>query len=454
MSSQRLGGVVAALVGMCLHFGIPARGSEIFSVTYPPSKQPGELEVEAAYYLWIPPGLKQVRAVIVHQHGCGEGAENSGETAALDWHWQALATEHESALLAPRYRARTGACGLWADPRNGSGAVFLRALTDLGQQSGHPELATVPWCLWGHSGGGYWASLMLEKYAERIVAVFCRSGAALAIKKGELPRPEFPPAAFGVPILFNPGLKERGDAKFNTAWDSSLKSFDAFRSNRALVAFAPDPLSSHDCRNSRLLAIPFFDACLRLRLPRPGATLTAADPAGGFWADWHTGTAKSAKLGADTNLNSWLPDAGCARAFAEYVTTGKTTDTTPPRRAPVITNMISGPHPGEVTLEWTAEADLESGVRQFAIYRENQLIARYPDKLNDRNGFYQFQAISFHDTPAPETPPLRFTDKTAPPNTQPAYTISVINGAGLEGPPSKPAKPPAPEKAKAKPQTI
>ena len=76
-------------------------------------------------------------------------------------------------------------------------------------------------------------------------------------------RSNYPPAAFGVPVVLNPGVKERGHAQFNGAWTGSLQFFEQFRSKGAPVAFAPDPFSSHDCRNSRLLAIPFFDACLR-----------------------------------------------------------------------------------------------------------------------------------------------------------------------------------------------
>ena len=49
-----------------------AAGNDVISLSYPPSKQDGELSCEAHYYLWLPPGVKQVRGVIVHQHGCGQ----------------------------------------------------------------------------------------------------------------------------------------------------------------------------------------------------------------------------------------------------------------------------------------------------------------------------------------------------------------------------------------------
>ena len=48
---------------------------EVLSVTYPPSGKPGELALEATFHVWLPPQAKHIRAVIVHQHGCGDGAE-------------------------------------------------------------------------------------------------------------------------------------------------------------------------------------------------------------------------------------------------------------------------------------------------------------------------------------------------------------------------------------------
>ncbi len=40
-----------------------------------------------------------------------------------------------------------------------------------------------------------------------------------------------------------------------------------YRSKGGLIAFAPDPKTGHETGDSRYLAIPFFDACLGLRLP-------------------------------------------------------------------------------------------------------------------------------------------------------------------------------------------
>ena len=151
-----------------------------YRVRYEASTQPGELVFPVNYTLWIPKNVRMLRGVVVHQHGCGEGSCLSGLTGVYDLHWQALARTHQCALLSPSYEQPEGAdCQMWCDPRNGSGAAFHKCLVDLGEKSGHPELAKVPWVLWGHSGGGHWAGGMVLLYPERVVAAWLRSGVPL-----------------------------------------------------------------------------------------------------------------------------------------------------------------------------------------------------------------------------------------------------------------------------------
>jgi hypothetical protein len=83
--------------------GTAAAAGNYLEVSYPPSTQPGELQLGVTYTLWIPDGVTTFRGIIVHQHGCGSGACKGGETAAYDLHWQALAKKWECALLGPSY---------------------------------------------------------------------------------------------------------------------------------------------------------------------------------------------------------------------------------------------------------------------------------------------------------------------------------------------------------------
>ena len=153
----------------------PAVKPPYYRVRYEASTKPGELIFPVQYTVWIPKGVKTLRGVVVHQHGCGEGSCKSGQTGAFDLHWQALAKKHDCALLAPSYEQPQKAnCQMWCDPRNGSDAAFRRALQDLGKRCAHPELATVPWALWGHSGGGHWAGGMTLLFPERTIASWLR----------------------------------------------------------------------------------------------------------------------------------------------------------------------------------------------------------------------------------------------------------------------------------------
>ena len=123
------------------------------------------------------------------------------------------------ALLGPSYHVLNeqidlspGGSELWFDPRHGSEKTFLKALGDLAAASGHAELETVPWILWGHSGGGIWSDVMTTLHPERVVAVWLRSGSAAAFRTHpEFAQPQVPAAVYAIPIMANPGVKEKPD---------------------------------------------------------------------------------------------------------------------------------------------------------------------------------------------------------------------------------------------------
>jgi hypothetical protein len=412
-------------------------------VSYPPSTEPGELQFGVTYTLWIPDGVARLRGIIVHQHGCGSGACKGGATAAYDLHWQALAKRWDCALLGPSYQQEDKQnCRLWCDPRNGSQRTFLRALGELASKSKHPELETVPWCLWGHSGGGFWASLMQTMHPERIVAIWLRSGTAYAVwEKGEIPKPEIPEAAYAIPVMCNPGAKENGDKRFSGAWNGALAMFKAYRAKGAPIGFAPDPRTAHECGDCRYLAIPFFDACLAMRLPdkgSPGQKLKPVDTKAAWLAGLLSDKAEPLTSYAGKAEEAvWLPNAQVAKAWAEYVKTGAVSDVTPP---PAAFGVRATRKPDQsVELTWGAEADFESGIQGFVIQRDGKDVARLPDKPLGRFGRPLFQAMSYHDTPERPLPEMRFVDRSATPGAKHEYRVIVVNGASLKSQPSSPA---------------
>ena len=405
-----------------------------FEVTCPPSTRTNELSLGVTYRMWLPDGVKTVRGVIVHQHGCGVGSRKGAEPGAHDLHWQALCKKWDCALLVPSYlQEEKDNCRLWYDPRNGSCKTFLKSLADFAAQSGHPELERAPWCLWGHSGGGFWASLMQMMYSERIVAIWFRSGTAFEYwEKGEIAKPEIPAAAMGIPMMCNPGVKENGDKRFNAAWSGALAMFKAYRAKGAPIGFAPDPRTSHETGDSRYLAIPFFDACLALRLPDAGsksASLKPVDLRQAWLAPLLGEDAKPAgNFSGNLAESVWLPGEAFAKGWVQYVKTGATEDTTPP---PAPTHVKAAVKSSGVELTWEAEVDFESGLTAFLIERDGQPLAQVPEKPKNNFGRPLFQNMSYGDTPVAPLLDFRFTDKTAKGGEKHEYRVVTVNGVGL-----------------------
>jgi pimeloyl-ACP methyl ester carboxylesterase len=402
----------------------PPAEAPYYRVRYEASKEPGELIFPVKYTVWIPPGLKTLRGVVVHQHGCGVGSCKSGLTGAFDLHWQALAQKHDCALLSPTYEQPDGSdCQMWCDPRNGSDATFRKSLVDLGQQSGHPELATVPWALWGHSGGGHWAGGMVMLHPNRVAAAWLRSG--VPYLKPNPKRPDIKPhqltdPVLKVPIMCNLGTKEGvtvTTGRFAGVWPANLEFFDAIDSrhydNR--IAFAVDPLTGHECGNQRYLSIPWFDACLTARLSnKPGAPLRSINLYGSVVPRVKVGT-----------RSIWAPTLIFISQWVDYTRDTKIRDTTPPP-APTHLQVKNN------QLTWQATADLESGLAHFIIERDGKQIATVPEKPKNNFGRPIFQGLQYSDTPAQPLVKMRFTDPKPKEGKAHKYRIIAVNTVGLK----------------------
>ena len=341
-------------------------------------------------------------------------------------------------MLGPAFhQAEKDNCRLWCDPRNGSRKAFLRCLADFAALSGHPELENAPWCLWGHSGGGFWSSIMQTLDPDRIVAIWFRSGTAFSTwEKGDIPKPDISAAALAIPAMCNPGAKENGDKRFNSAWTGNLAMFQAYRFKGAPIGFAPDPRTGHETGDSRYLAIPFFDACLAMRLPsRAGDPLKPVDMKQAWFAELQGDEVQpAAKFTGKANEAVWLPNERIAKAWLEYVRVGETGDTTPPS-APTNVRTVRTASVG-VELTWEAEADFESGLQAFVIQRDGKDLAQYPEKPSAKFGRSLFQGKTHGDTPEKPVREMKFTDTTAKPGEKHSYAVIAVNSVGLRSKPS------------------
>jgi len=429
-------------ISLLLLTASPLLRAELFEIHYPASKTDGELQIAVTHRLWIPDGAETLRGVIVVQHGCGVGSGRSAESTVYDLHWQELARKWDCALMGPRYhQAEEQDCRLWCDPGNGSDAVFLRALDDFAKRAGRPELAVVPWCLWGHSGGGFWSSLLQMEHPERIAAIWFQSGTAYSRwMSGEMEAPEIPEAAMKIPMIANPGLKEKDHERFKVAYSGSLAMVRDYRTRGAPIAFAPDPKSGHETRDSRYLAIPFFDACLGLRLPEKagGGTLRDIDMESSVYVPLEEVYDAGADLAplekGDRSEQNWLPNEALAVAWAEFVATGGVTDQTPPP-APTDVRVKHG------DLTWTARADLESGLQSFVILRGDKEIGKI-DPVPSRRGLPLFQGMTYNGTPTDAFRSMSFPlpEPAAGALKGPGYRVITVNTAGLRSDPSSKKK--------------
>jgi hypothetical protein len=423
---------------------VPSSGvGRYFHVFYPASQTAGELQIAVNYTLWMPEAIDKVRGVIVHQHGAGMEAAHYGSFSAYDLHWQALAKKWDCVLVGPSYRVTNdavdltpGGAELWFDPRHGSDKAFMKALGEIGEKSGHPEIATVPWCLWGHSGGGIWSNAMSILYPSRVAAAFLRSGAVNMFRgRPQFPQLDVPEAVYAIPIMTVAGIMERR----NGSWGTFTTTFQEYRAHGAPIGWAPDPRTAHFCGDSRYLAIPFFDASLAMRLPEKGAKIQALRPVdhSHAWVAAYPGdiAVPASEFKGDEKQAVWLPNAAVAKAWMDYVKSGTVADSSlPPAPFNVRVNDKGG-QGMEVT--WDAEAGLASGLGGFIVLRDDQGVARLPAQAPEEiYGRPLFQGLSFHDTPTGPLPRVVYLDSSAKPGVDHIYTVTALSGAGV---PSIPA---------------
>ncbi len=123
-----------------------------------------------------------------------------------------------------------------------------------------------------------------------------------------------------------------------------------------------------------------------------------------------------------------------AKAWGEYVKTGAVGDTTPPSPPFHVKASYRGEQGAEIT--WNADADFESGIREFFLLRDGEELAKVPQDPVGRYGRPLFQSMTYHDTPARPLSEMRYLDTSAKPGEKHLYTVVTINSVGLKSDPS------------------
>lgn len=350
---------------------------QYYEVSIRPGKQ--DLLSSAQYRIWIPPSAKIIRGIIIRQHGCGINAKSNGLNHANDMQWQTLAKKYNMALLGTELVGKED-CSEWFNIGGGSGKALLKALGMLAKISKHSELDEVPWALWGHSGGAYWCTDILFEYPEKVLCAIQRSG-GLAFTK------LWNPAVKQVPVLWMAGEKDIVDG-YDYVREMTKKSFYSYRRYGAIWGIAIDPIADHGNRKGRSYAIRWMDAVLNMRLPDIGNIPVQLDAHGHWLGNPVTKEVKPAQeVESGYNEWVWIPTEALAKNWKEFTETGWVTDSTPP---PIPYGLEIKRSNGRYVLSWNSDIDMESGIKQFNIYRDNKLL----DVVGGQNH-------NFHDAPEP-----------------------------------------------------
>jgi len=368
-----------------------------------------DLFKSAKYRIWIPVGVNEIRGIIIRQHGCGINAKDNGLNHANDLQWQALAKKHKMALLGPELIGKE-ACSEWFNIEGGSGKALLKALRKLSEISNHPELNEVPWALWGHSGGAYWCTDILFDYPEKVLCAIPRSG-------GQAFTMLWNPSVIQVPVLWMAGEKDIVDG-FDYVKEMTKKSFHSYRRYGAIWGVAIDPRADHGNREGRSYAIRWMDAVLTMRLPNTGNNPVQVDTNAYWLGNMVTKEVKPGlEVKGEHNEWVWLPDETAAKYWQEFVQSGWVTDSTPP---PVPYGLEINKLGDRYVLSWQADIDMESGIKQFNIYRSNELLS-----------VVDGQDHNFHDAPEPKD--LRFEYPLNLDDQGGQITVESENFQGIKG---------------------
>ncbi len=436
--------IVCVLAGFfCAGIFVSAFGAGPKGTTYQFTvPKQGSMTANPTYYCWLPESVATLRCIIVHQHGCtreGDASQMMG-----DLQWLTFAKKWHAAFIAPSLTTGSD-CNNWDQINNGSGNTYLAALDTLAKRSGHTEIATIPWALWGHSGGSMWSTAMLGKYPERIAVVIAQ---ACGIDISNIP------AALKVPVLHHNGRK---DMCYNDSY------FGNGRAKGALWAHAinPHPLwvngscappnklcwdttvYGHAPWDLRMIAIPWMDIALTARLPDQAgsATLKDMDTSNAWLGDTATRAIASAATFTGNKLKAcWFPNQSFAKLWAEYMANGTIKDSTP--LAPEPYNLSATYGNKQLTLKWNADADIEMGIKTFMIYRNGTLLQtmQWPNApatlFTTAKGFQRWED---GDQPDPSTAPaMTYTDNNLSDTGTYTYEISTVNWADMPGPKSVP----------------
>lgn len=304
----------------------------IFLVAWLPKAQAAPQQYESydyaepgkEYCLVIPKDLKTVRGILVV---CNYNGGDSRGYYAQDW-YGAFMDLHGFAFLGSKGNNSHAA----------SYEAFLRAVIQFSIDSQHPELVNAPYATTGFSAGGGFASTLLTKDPEKVIASV---PVGARINFDVFKAPDAPTAAhLAVPTCLITGEQENSAKVVDPV-------FIPHRPRGALYSWMAVQGIGHEMRGQEVLAMPVLDAAVRARYPAAGDVrkgpikLKSVDVASGWVADnttWKSGLTRivpATQFKGDLGHSSWLQNEDLAFIYRAYSTYEKPlTITSPPSGMP------------------------------------------------------------------------------------------------------------------------
>lgn len=266
---------------------------------------PGSNFSKANFRFWAPANASPLQGVLV----LVPGSNGDGRPMAQDTVWQGFASRNRLAILVCQFTDKPHEQGFieeYIAVSKGSGDALLAALSRLAERSGHPELVSAPFLMWGMSAGGQFNYEFVAWKPERVAAFVVNKGGIYY--SALLPR-----AAREVPgMLFIGGR----DLAFRN--NTIVGLFAVNRRGGALWALAEEPDVAHVVGKSRDVSLAFFEEVLALRVTASG--LARLEEKSGFLGDLSAGTwAPSADGRVPNHPTAWLPSERIARAWQAMV---------------------------------------------------------------------------------------------------------------------------------------
>jgi hypothetical protein len=233
-------------MAMLLTFALTCTGgvAATFDHEIEPTKQ--DNFDKAAFRLWIDDGDEPVEGIVSVALGINGDSRPEVESAV----WQDFARKHRLAVVGVFLRSPENALIQYGRAERGSGAAYVTALNALAEKSKHPEIATVPLLMWGHSAGGMF-NFGFACYAPERVWAFA------AIKSGIFESP-ISDEARAVPGLFIVGERDR---EFRIL--AANKVVFENRKRGARWCLAVEANVGHAISKANELILPFFEAVLQ-----------------------------------------------------------------------------------------------------------------------------------------------------------------------------------------------